>query len=84
MDFRDSNKAYLKDDFPLLIIELMVDAIIGHEALSFMVGSSGYNKIQMTLRDEELIAFRTLKGIYYFKVMPFGLKNAGIMYQRAM
>ena len=62
----------------------MVDAIIGHEALSFMVGSSGYNKIQMTLRDEELIAFCTPKGIYCYKVMSFGLKNAGATYQRVM
>ena len=37
----------------------MVDATTGHEALSFMDGSLGYNQIRMTLRDEKLIAFRT-------------------------
>ena len=37
----------------------------------------------MTPRDEELTTFRTLKGIYYYKVMPFGLKNAGAIYQHA-
>ena len=38
----------------------------------------------MAPRDEELIAFRTPKDIYCYKVMPFGLKNAGATYQRAM
>ncbi|KAM1693092.1 hypothetical protein COP1_032428 [Malus domestica] len=73
-----------EDNFPLPIIEIMVDATTGHEALSFMDGSSGYNQIRMALEDEELTAFRTPKGIYCYKVMPFGLKNAGATYQRAM
>ena len=38
----------------------------------------------MAPRDEELTAFRTQKGIYYYKVMPFGLKNASATYQHAM
>ncbi|KAM2690737.1 hypothetical protein EV1_043866 [Malus domestica] len=84
VDFRDLNNACPKDDFPLPIIEIMVDATTGHEALSFMDGSSGYNQIRMALEDEELTAFRTPKGIYCYKVMPFGLKNAGATYQRAM
>ena len=62
----------------------MVDATIGHEALSFMDGSSGYNQIRMASRDEEFIAFRTPKSIYGYNVMLFGLKNAGAIYQRAM
>ncbi|KAM2532777.1 hypothetical protein PS1_001342 [Malus domestica] len=62
----------------------MVDATTGHEALSFMDGSSGYNQICMALEDEELTAFRTPKGIYCYKVMPFGLKNAGATYQRTV
>ena len=84
VDFRDLNNACPKDDFPLPLTELMVDATTGHEVLSFMDGSSGYNQIRMASRDEELTAFRTPKGIYCYKVMPFGLKNAGATYQRAM
>ncbi|KAL0291834.1 UNVERIFIED_CONTAM: Transposon Tf2-12 polyprotein [Sesamum angustifolium] len=84
VDFRDLNNACPKDDFPLPIVELMIDATTGHEALSFMDGSSGYNQIRMALADKELTAFRTPKGIYCYKVMPFGLKNAGATFQRAM
>ncbi|KAL0395319.1 UNVERIFIED_CONTAM: Transposon Tf2-12 polyprotein [Sesamum latifolium] len=84
VDFRDLNNACPKDDFPLSIAELMIDATTGHEALSFMDGSFGYNQIRTAPADEELTAFRTPKGIYCYKVMPFGLKNAGATYQRAM
>ncbi|KAA0039557.1 uncharacterized protein E5676_scaffold775G00710 [Cucumis melo var. makuwa] len=66
VDFRDLNNACPKDDFPLPITEIMVDATTGHEALSFMDGSSGYNQIRMALSDEELTAFRTPKGIYCY------------------
>ncbi|XP_027158117.1 uncharacterized protein LOC113759746 [Coffea eugenioides] len=81
VDFRNLNNACPKDDFPLPITELMIDATTGHEVLLFMDGSSGYNQIRLALEDEELAAFRTPKGIYY-KVMPFGLKNAGATYQK--
>ncbi|KAL0448150.1 UNVERIFIED_CONTAM: Polyprotein P3 [Sesamum latifolium] len=84
VDFRDLNNACPKDDFPLPIAELIIDATTGHEALSFMDGSFGYNQIRMAPADEELTVFRTPKGIYCYKVIPFGLKNAGATYQRAM
>ncbi|KAG9442376.1 hypothetical protein H6P81_018230 [Aristolochia fimbriata] len=84
IDFRDLNKACPKDDFPLPITELMADATTGHEALSFLDGSSGYNQIRMDPKNEEPTAFRTPKGIFCYKVMSFGLKNAGATYQRAM
>ncbi|XP_059289059.1 uncharacterized protein LOC132042550 [Lycium ferocissimum] len=81
---KGSYNAWPKDDFPLPIPELMIDATIGYEAMSFMDGSSDYNQIRMALKDEELTTFRTPKGINCYKVMPFGLKNAGVIYQRAM
>ncbi|KAG9449464.1 hypothetical protein H6P81_009429 [Aristolochia fimbriata] len=49
-----------------------------------MDGSSSYNQICMDPKDEELTAFRTPKGIFCYKVMSFGLKNASATYQRAM
>ncbi|KAI0498537.1 hypothetical protein KFK09_019425 [Dendrobium nobile] len=84
VDYRDLNKACPKDEFPLPIPELMVDIASSHAIFSFMDGSSGYNQIKMALEDERNTTFRTPIGIFCYKVMPFGLKNAGATYQRAM
>ena len=84
VDFRDLNYACPKDDFPLPMTELMIDYTTRHEALSFMDCTIGYNQIQMVPEDQEATAFRTPKGIFCYKVMPFGLKNVGARYQRAM
>ena len=43
IDFTDINKACPKDSFPLPRIDLIVDATVGHELLSFMDAFSGYN-----------------------------------------
>ncbi|XP_039130916.1 LOW QUALITY PROTEIN: uncharacterized protein LOC120267326 [Dioscorea cayenensis subsp. rotundata] len=84
VDFRDLNKACPKDDFPLPVMEIMIDNTSGYEMFSFMDGYSGYNQIKMHPDDEKHTAFRTPMGIYCYRVMPFGLKNAGATYQRAM
>ncbi|KAK9942390.1 hypothetical protein M0R45_008059 [Rubus argutus] len=43
---------------------------------------SGYNQIMMHPGDQEATTFTTDNGLYCYKVMPFGLKNAGATYQR--
>ena len=83
MDFRNLNKANPKNDFPLPHIDMLVDNTAGHAMLSFMDGFSGYNQIMMAPKDREKTYFITKWGTYCYRVMPFGLKNAGATYQRA-
>ena len=82
VDYTDLNKACPKDCYPLPNIDLLVDATSGFPLMSFMDAFSGYNQIRMAEEDEEKTAFVTNRAIYCYKVMPFGLKNAGATYQR--
>ena len=43
VDYKDLNKASLKDEFPLPNIHIFVDNPVGHEIYSFMDGFSSYN-----------------------------------------
>ena len=47
VDYTDLNKACPKDSFPLLHIDSMIDATAGHELLTFMDASAGFQQIQM-------------------------------------
>ena len=84
VDFTDLNKAYPKDPFPMPKIDQLVDATIGHSRMSFLDAFQGYHQIPLASDDQEKTAFVTPVGNYYYKVMPFGLKNAGSTYQRMM
>ena len=82
IDFTDLNKACPKDPFPLPKIDQLVDATSGHHRMSFLDAFQGYHQIALNPIDQEKIAFITPRGIFCYKVMPFGLKNAGATYQR--
>jgi len=62
----------------------MIDNTCGFERMSFMDGFSGYNQIKMYPNHEKHTSFRTPLGVYCYTVMPFGLKNEGATYMRAM
>ena len=84
VDFTDLNKACPKDLFSMPRIDQLVDAIVGHPRMSFLDAFQGYHQIPLALEDQEKTAFVTPIGNYHYKVMPFGLKNAGFTYQRMM
>jgi hypothetical protein len=84
VDFTNLNKACPKDSFPLPRINLLVDSMVKHEVLSSLDTFLGYNQIQMVELDKEKTTFIMDRGLHCYEVMPFGLKNAGVTYQRLM
>lgn len=79
INFIDLNKTYPKDSFPLPRINQLVDSAAGHEWMSFLDAYPSYHHIPLFGPDQDFI---TTMGLYYYKVMPFGLKNAKATYQK--
>lgn len=80
IDFTDLNKACPNDNFPHSMIDMLVNSTAGHQTLGFMDAFSGYNQIKIHEFDQEKTTFITDQELYYYRVMPFGLKNAGVTY----
>ncbi|XP_073138042.1 uncharacterized protein [Henckelia pumila] len=84
VDFRDLNKACPKDCYPLPRIDQLVDSTAGHQYLCFMDAYQGYHQIPLAKEDQDKVSFTTSHGTFCYRVMLFGLKNAGATYQRLM
>ncbi|KAL0313622.1 UNVERIFIED_CONTAM: hypothetical protein Sradi_5761500 [Sesamum radiatum] len=81
IDFRDLNKACLKDFYPLPRIDQLVDSTSSYELLSMTDASQGYHQIILALEDRKRVSFITSAGTFCYVAMPFRLKNAGGTYQ---
>jgi hypothetical protein len=86
VDFRNPNRATLKDEYPMPVIDLLIDSTSGNKVISFLDGNAGYNQIFMVKEDVSKTTFCCpgFVGLFECVVMTFGLKNAGATYQRAM
>jgi hypothetical protein len=86
VDFRDLNRATLKDAYPMPVVEMLINTAAGNKILSFMDGNASYNQIFMAPKDIHKTAFRVpvAVGLFEYVVVTFGLKNVGATYQCAM
>ncbi|CAL2240396.1 unnamed protein product [Prunus armeniaca] len=86
VDYRNLNEASPKDEYSMLMANMLVDGDTHNQMLSFMDGNAGYNQIMVAEEDIHKTAFMCPGhiGSFEYTVMPFGLRNAGATYQRAI
>ena len=84
VDYQDVNQACPNDNYPTPFIDQIIDNCAGCKIFLFMDGFSGYNKINICLDDQHKTTFIYPWGTFAYRKLPFGLKNAGATFQRAM
>ena len=81
-DFRKVNDKTKSDTFPIPRIADCIDQIGNAKFVSTFDMLKGYWQVPLTQRAREISAFVTPSGLYQYKVMPFGMKNAPATFQR--
>ena len=81
-DFRKVNDKTKSDSFPIPRIADCIDQIGNAKLVSTFDMLKGYWQVPLTQRAREISAFVTPSGLYQYKVMPFGMKNAPATFQR--
>jgi hypothetical protein len=76
IDFPNLNKATPKDEYPMLIDDMLINNASGHQVISFLDSNASYNQIFMVKEDMSKAAFHCpgFIGLFEWVVMSFGLK----------
>ena len=84
IDLRKLNESVIPDEFPIPRQEEILQALEGSQWLSTLDALSGFTQLEIADKDKEKLAFRTHRGLFHFRRMPFGYRNGPSVFQRIM
>ena len=80
INYRGLNKLTRKNSYPMPRVDDLLDHLRGARLFSAIDLIQGFYQIRIKPEDCGKTAFRTPQGLYEFKVLPFGLANAPIVF----
>ncbi|KAH8314736.1 hypothetical protein KR074_007299 [Drosophila pseudoananassae] len=84
IDFRKLNERTIADRYPMPSIPMILANLGKAQFFTTLDLNSGYHQIYLAEKDREKTSFSVNGGKYEFCRLPFGLKNAGSIFQRAI
>ena len=84
VDYRRLIKETVKDSYQIPNIQDCIDTLSGAQWFSTLDLASRYWQMDVAEEDQHKTAFVTHKGLFHFKVLPFGLTNAPATFERLM
>ena len=82
IDYRRLNDVTIKDAYPLPRIDESLDQLAGPCRFSCLDMNSGYWQAELDPEDRQMTAFISRKGLFVFKVLPFGRCGAPATFER--
>ena len=81
-DYRKLNLVTKSDSYPIPRVDDLIDRVGDARFVTKIDLLSAYFQIPLSPRAQEVTSFVTPDGLYKYKVMPFGLKNAPAAFQK--
>ena len=82
VDYRTRNSLTLRENYPIPVIEDLIDRFSKKNFYSVMDLKSGFHHIPMHEDSIQYTSFISPLGQFEYTKMPFGLKNASAVFQR--